>query len=154
ESEGNLARVEDILAELRPQVRRLAAQAEQQATRDEAGEALARVILDSAAWRWHESASRSAAATERRSSARIAADGALAALTAAEADAARVSSALAGRGDFVRARRAEHDAAIAALMDVQLRAGRARAEVAGFERDAERIAAELLTVGADIERER
>ena len=33
ESEANLARVEDILGELRPQARRLAAQAEQQATR-------------------------------------------------------------------------------------------------------------------------
>ena len=33
ESEANLARVEDILAELRPQARRLAAQAEQQTTR-------------------------------------------------------------------------------------------------------------------------
>jgi len=39
ESEANLARVEDILAELRPQARRLAAQSEQQTTRDAAGEA-------------------------------------------------------------------------------------------------------------------
>ena len=36
ESESNLSRVEDILAELRPQVRRLAAQAEQQASRSDA----------------------------------------------------------------------------------------------------------------------
>jgi chromosome segregation protein len=35
ESEANLARVEDIVAELRPQVRRLSIQAEQQATRAE-----------------------------------------------------------------------------------------------------------------------
>ena len=34
ESEANLARVEDILGELRPQARRLAAQAEQQASRE------------------------------------------------------------------------------------------------------------------------
>src|SRR4029077_9454199 len=34
ESEANLARVEDILAELRPQARRLAGQAEQQASRE------------------------------------------------------------------------------------------------------------------------
>ena len=37
ESEANLARVEDILAELRPQARRLAAQAEQQASRETHG---------------------------------------------------------------------------------------------------------------------
>ena len=41
ESEANLARVEDILAELRPQARRLAAQAEQQATRETTGDELA-----------------------------------------------------------------------------------------------------------------
>ena len=37
ESEANLARVEDILGELRPQARRLAAQAEQQASRETDG---------------------------------------------------------------------------------------------------------------------
>ena len=41
ESEANLARVEDIVAELRPQARRLAAQAEQQATRVGAADELA-----------------------------------------------------------------------------------------------------------------
>ena len=45
ESETNLARVEDILAELRPQARRLAAQAEQQATRSSVGEELAAALL-------------------------------------------------------------------------------------------------------------
>ena len=45
ESEANLARVEDILAELRPQARRLAAQAEQQATRLTAGEELADALI-------------------------------------------------------------------------------------------------------------
>ena len=41
ESEANLARVEDILGELRPQARRLAAQAEQQASRETTADELA-----------------------------------------------------------------------------------------------------------------
>ena len=45
ESEANLARVEDILGELRPQARRLAAQAEQQASRETTAEELAAALL-------------------------------------------------------------------------------------------------------------
>ncbi len=62
EAEGNLARVEDVLAELRPQARRLAAQAEQQATRRNAGEELAEAIVAAAHARWHEAAQRSTTA--------------------------------------------------------------------------------------------
>ncbi len=46
EAELNLARVDDILAELRPQARRLAAQAEQQVTRASAGDELAAALVD------------------------------------------------------------------------------------------------------------
>ncbi|MEI8333682.1 MAG: AAA family ATPase, partial [Chloroflexota bacterium] len=56
EAEANLARVEDLLAELRPQARRLAAQAEQQASRERAGDELAHALLASAHLRWHEAA--------------------------------------------------------------------------------------------------
>ena len=45
ESEANLARVEDIVAELRPQARRLAAQAEQQTSRQTTADELAAAIL-------------------------------------------------------------------------------------------------------------
>ena len=58
ESEANLARVDDILAELRPQARRLAAQAEQQATRSTIGDELAAALLASTHARWHEAAAR------------------------------------------------------------------------------------------------
>ena len=54
EAEANLARVEDILAELRPQARRLASSAEQQATRLTAGEELAAALIVAAHGRWHE----------------------------------------------------------------------------------------------------
>src|SRR6187200_947727 len=66
EAEGNLARVDDILAELRPQARRLAQQAEQQANRLTAAEELATVLLLAMHARWHEAAARLAGATERR----------------------------------------------------------------------------------------
>ena len=58
EAEANLARVEDILGELRPQARRLAAQAEQQTSRASAGDDLAAGIVLSAHARWHAAATR------------------------------------------------------------------------------------------------
>ena len=66
EAEGNLARVEDILAELRPQARRLGQLAEQQATRLTAGEELAAALIAAAHGRWHEAAGRAAEADARR----------------------------------------------------------------------------------------
>src|SRR3954447_26526531 len=80
ESEASLAGVEDILAELRPQARRLAAQAEQQATRETAGEELAEALLAAAHGRWHAAASRLAAALARVARERAAADQAMAEL--------------------------------------------------------------------------
>src|SRR3954464_13870990 len=61
-AEANLARIEDILAELRPQARRLGQLAEQQATRSTAGEELAAALIAAAHVRWHDAARRSAAA--------------------------------------------------------------------------------------------
>ena len=58
EASANLSRVEDILAELRPQVRRLAAQAEQQASRARAGDELAAALVAVFGSRWHEAAAR------------------------------------------------------------------------------------------------
>src|SRR3954447_4394677 len=74
ESEANLARVQDILAELRPQARRLAAHAGQQATRANPGTQLADALLISARARWHEAASRLGRAAGQRDSATREAD--------------------------------------------------------------------------------
>ncbi len=60
EAEANLARVEDILGELRPQARRLAAQAEQQTSRATAGDELAAGLLLNAHARWHAAAAAAA----------------------------------------------------------------------------------------------
>src|SRR5258706_561515 len=83
ESEANLARVEDILGELRPQARRLAAQAEQQATRLTAGDELAEALILAAHVRWHEAAGRAAETGARRDHERAEADQAMTALQAA-----------------------------------------------------------------------
>ena len=84
EAEGNLARVEDILAELRPQARRLGQLAEQQATRRTAGEELAAALIAAAHGRWHDAAGRAAAAEARRDALRTETGSALEALETAE----------------------------------------------------------------------
>ena len=97
ESETNLARVEDILAELRPQARRLAAQAEQQTTRLTAGDELASALL---ARRTRPLARGGRGGSRRRGAGRTGAaeaDRAMAELQAAEEAAAAIA---------VRARRA------------------------------------------------
>src|SRR4051812_5626836 len=91
ESEANLARVEDILGELRPQARRLAAQAEQQATRMSAGEELAAALILAAHVRWHEAAGRATESAARRARERAATDAAMAELQAAESRASNLA---------------------------------------------------------------
>ena len=78
ESEANLARVEDILGELRPQARRLAAQAEQQASRETTADELATALLATMHARWHDAAARLATADAERDGASRAVDRAMA----------------------------------------------------------------------------
>src|SRR5215207_6781566 len=84
ESEANLARVDDILAELRPQARRLAAQAEQQTTRSSIGDELATALLAATHARWHQAASRLVEAGARRERTQDEARSAMTELEAAE----------------------------------------------------------------------
>src|SRR5258705_1503393 len=77
ESESNLARVDDILAELRPQARRLAQQAEQQANRLTAADELAAAILLSAHARWYEADGRAVAAAASVAASRQAVEAAM-----------------------------------------------------------------------------
>src|SRR6188474_2515804 len=91
ESESNLARVDDILAELRPQARRLSAQAEQQTTRSSVGDELAAALLAATHARWHEAAARMVETTTRRERAQADADRTMSALEAAEAGASALA---------------------------------------------------------------
>jgi len=150
EAEANLARVEDVLSELRPQARRLAAQAEQQASRQTAGREYGRAIIALAHSRWNEAAGRSAEANGHLASGRSQTDAALAALREAEDSAAAIARELASGSEREAERRAGHEAARAALTDLQLRDARAASEVAAAERDRLRLERELVAAEADL----
>jgi chromosome segregation protein len=154
EADANLARVEDVLAELRPQARRLAAQAEQQASRQTAGLEYGRAVVAGARSRWYETARRLTAAEEQVAAGRALADAALAALRDAEEEAAEVARALASGSDVEAERRAVHEAARAALTDLQLRDARAASDLAAAQRDRARLAEELSTAEVDLQIQR
>ncbi len=149
ESETNLARVGDILAELRPQARRLAAQAEQQTTRSSVGEELATALLAATHARWHEAAGRLTEAAARRERAQAEADRSMAALEAAETAAAALAADLSARAAVERERRETHEAARANLTGLQLRDGRLAADLEAIGRDRARLADERATAEAE-----
>ena len=150
EAELNLARVDDILAELRPQARRLAAQAEQQVTRASAGDELAAALVVAAHGRWHEASGRRAAAVRRLERARADADLAMAELTEAEGSAAALSTALGDRATLERDRREAHETVRTALAELRLREARLVGDLAGIVRDRERLDTERQTAEADL----
>ena len=150
ESEVNLGRVEDIVAELRPQARRLAAQAEQQATRATAGDDLATALLVAAHARWFEAHARVSAANDRRTGAQAEADRAMAELQAAEESAAALAADLGLRVAAERERRGVHEAAQAALTALHLRDGRLASDLEAIGRDRARLAEERAAADADL----
>src|SRR5829696_4440061 len=151
ESEANLARIDDILAELRPQARRLAAQAEQQATRANVGEELVGALLASAHARWHEASSRARETEARRARAQAEADRAMAELEAAEQTAQGLAADLGARAVAERDRREAHEVARAALTAVQLRDGRVAAELDALARDRDRLVDERAAAASELE---
>jgi chromosome segregation protein len=139
ESESNLARVDDILAELRPQARRLAAQAEQQTTRTSVADELASALLASAHARWHEAAARLVVAGDRRAETTAEATRAMNALEEAETAAAALAEELSARAVVELERREAHDAARSTLTGLQLRDGRLAADLEAIGRDTLRL---------------
>jgi chromosome segregation protein len=154
EADANLNRVEDVLAELRPQARRLAAQAEQQASRQSAGREYGRAVLAYARGRWLEATGRARDADAQLRSGRSEVDAALAALREAEDRAASIARELATRSDTEAERRAAYEAVRARLTELQLREARAESDAAGLARDRERLAAELAAAEADLDAQR
>src|SRR5258706_15734203 len=142
ESEANLARVEDILGELRPQARRLAAQAEQQATRESTADELVAALLASMHARWFEAAVRVATATTTRDRARAEVDRLLEDLGRAEGAASTLALELAARTVIERERREQHDAAQASATDARLREARLTSEAEALDRERHRSTAE------------
>jgi chromosome segregation protein len=149
ESEANLARVDDILAELRPQARRLAAQAEQQTTRSSVADELAAALLAATHARWHEAASRLAEAGGRRDRAQAEADRAMVDLEAAETAAAGLAADLSARAAVERERREAHETARASLTALQLLDGRLAADLEAIERDRARLSDERARAEAE-----
>ncbi|MGA3030269.1 MAG: chromosome segregation protein SMC [Candidatus Limnocylindrales bacterium] len=150
EAEANLARVEDVLAELRPQARRLAAQAEQQASRQTAGRDYGRAIIALARQRWSEATGRDREAASELAAARGQIDAALAALRDSEEAAAAIARELASGSETEADRRVAHEAARARLTELQLRDARAASDVAAAQRDRQRLEAELAAAEADL----
>ena len=150
ESEANLARVEDILGELRPQARRLASQAEQQATRASSAEDLASALLLAMHARWHDAAARLALADAGRDQAAAAVDLAMRDLAAAEAATSALSAELGVRSTLERERREAHDAARAAATDAQLRDARLASDLDALERDRRRLVVERAAAEAEM----
>lgn len=144
ESETNLARVDDILAELRPQARRLAAQAEQQTTRSSIGDQLVAALLASTHLRWHEAAGRLTETRLRRERAQRDADQGMADLEAAEATAQGLANELSARAVVERDRREAHETARARLTALQLREGRLASDLDAIERDRRRLVDERV----------
>ncbi len=150
ESEANLARVEDIVAELRPQARRLAAQAEQQSTRLSAGEELASALLAAAHVRWHEAAGVAAAAGARVARERTEADKAMADLQTAEEAASALASEIGARAATERERLATHEVARSAVTELRLREARLSGDLEAVARDQGRLQAEREAAEASL----
>jgi chromosome segregation protein len=150
EAEANIARVEDIVAELRPQVRRLAAQAEQQATRASAADDLVAGLLAAAHVRWHEAAGRIAVAAADLAGGRAVVDAALTELGVLEADASAASTALEERARAAAGLRTRADEFRLALTTAQIEDGRLAAEAASLARDRERLTTERGAAEADL----
>lgn len=139
DAEANLARVRDVLGELRPQARRLAAQAEQQAARRTVADDLADTVLGSAHHRWYEAATRVRDAGAAHRTAREAVDQALADLGGIEAELEAAAAELSGVAGAEELLLAELDGAVARLTDARLEVGRLEAESTALARDADRV---------------
>ena len=154
EAESNLARVQDVLAELRPQARRLAAQAEQQVSRETAGREYGHAIIAVARSRWREAAGQAREADRQLTAGRAQIDAELGALRDAEGAAAAIARGLTSGSEIEAERRAAQEAARARLTELQLRDARAVADVSAGKRDRQRLEQELAAAEADLAAQR
>ena len=150
ESEANLARIEDILGELRPQARRLAAQAEQQTTRQTTADELTTALLAAMHGRWHEAAARVAAAAELRAHTQAEVDRAIAGSRAADSATTALAHELSARAAIERERRELHETARDAANAARLRDARLASQADAIERDRRRLGEELATGEAEL----
>ena len=150
ESEANLARVEDILGELRPQARRLAAQAEQQATRRTTADELATALIAAMHARWFEAAGRVAEAGKARERGQTDVDVAMAAAGAAESAAGTLAHELSARAAVERERAEALEAAQSSSHAARLRDVRLASELDALGRDRARVTEERSAAEAEL----
>ena len=148
EAETNLERVRDVLAELRPQARRLEAQAEQQEARMAAGAELAEALVLAARARLGAAELESRRHRRALRSSRADADAALLALRDAEGRAAALTLALSERADAEQLLRASLDDARAGVQRIQLSQTRAASETAALARERARLGEERAAAAA------
>lgn len=146
QAEANLERVRDLVDELRPQARRLAAQAEQQRERRSAGTELAEALVAAARIRLGAAARELAASSASLEQAHADADAAMARLRVAEAAAAETALALASRQETERAERARLEQARASVVDLRLAESRAASDVGAIDRELARVQTEQETL--------
>ncbi len=142
EAETNLERVRDLLAELRPQARRLAAQAAQQEQRRSAGAELARALVAAARTRLAGAERQAAELGTQLAGARRDSDAALEALRRAEYAARALTVALSERAEAERAARERLDSARVRTVELRLAEARLAGEAAAALRDRQRVAGE------------
>jgi chromosome segregation protein len=148
EAEANLDRVRDVLAELRPQARRLAAQAEQLEARRTSGVELAEGLLAAARARCVGSTEEASQQLKDLERARAAADSALAALKAAEDEAASLSLAIARRSEAERAERDALDRQRVEVTELRVNTARLDSEIASLARERAQLAREQESIDA------
>ncbi len=150
EAEANVERVRDVLAELRPQARRLAAQAEQQEQRRSAGSELAEALVAFGRARLIGAEREADRHREATAAARAAADAALAILREAEEEARALTLGLGERADAERELRSRVDAGRAVTLEQKLAEARLGTETQSLGRDRARLEAERVALQARI----
>ena len=143
EAEANLERLRDLLGELRPQARRLSAQAEQLQARRTAGVDLADALLAAARARWVGASGTAAREQKVVDQAREAADAALNELKRAEELATTVSGQIGTHADLERTQREVLDRKRAEIVELRVGLARIESETAAMDRDRQRVAADM-----------
>jgi chromosome segregation protein len=150
EAEGNVERVRDVLAELRPQARRLAAQAEQQEQRRSAGSDLAEALVAFGRARLVGAEQEADRHRGLNAAARAEADAALAALRDAEEDARGLTTGLTERAEAERGMRGRLDAARSTTLEQRLAEARIATESQSMVRERARLDAERVTLAGRV----
>jgi len=151
EAEANLERVRDLLGELRPQARRLAAQAEQQAQRHESGRDLGAALVAVARERLSGAERESIEQRATLERAHRDADAALSALRSAEETGQAITQGLVERALAEQALRTAVDAARSRVVEARLTGTRLDGDTESLRRDRIRLTEEQGILRARLE---